>query len=513
LIRLPASVGQVDRQRASSQLPPAAESSHPKAGRKIISIVQSIERRGRLVLLALALVVAAMMVLLGWVTVRNLNRIEQSYTNQEAAIQIRAMTAQLERALVDQLTGVASLDSTALSELRARAAQFGELSTHVDPQTFSRLSRLDEVLADDSQLTTDRMILGLSLVRGIAESETQARLRLIRKIRSDARFEVELAAVLLALLLAALLVGAWMVRRRIVGPLNDLRHLLLTLAFGDFRPISSQGVAPMLAPLFDNYNTLVNRLEVLEAEHRYRAQELQDEVERATRALLEQHHSLANAERMAAVGEAAASMAHELRNPLSGMLMSLANLRNDVSDPDLTERLRMLTHELERIVRLLNSYLESARHEPEPLRPLNVRATVDELLKLLRYHMPLRIRLTSEIPDGIESLLPRDTFRQILLSLVDNSVKAIGESSGHVTVSAARDDGWLEVSVEDDGPGFAPQFLKGGVRAFASHQDSGTGLGLAMVRRAVNDLGGNVEIGNRDPGGAFVRLTLPYRDA
>lgn len=474
---------------------------------------QTIERRSRLVVFGVVGLLAAIMALLGWVAVRSLNRIDEIYAHQEAAMQIRAITARLERALVDEFTGVAALDSTALSGLRAMATDLSRPGRHLDPQTVSRLARLDEVLRNGRQSTAEGLAVGLSLVRGVAEAETQARLALIREIRRDARLEVELVAVLLALLLAALVVGGWFIRRRVVGPLNNLRDLFLKLGFGDFRPISREGVAPMLAPLFENYNLLVNRLEVLEAEHRSRARVLQEEVQSATRALLEQHHSLANAERLAAIGETAAGMAHELRNPLSGVLVSLANVRNDVSDPDLSERLGMLMREVERVVRLLNSHLESARHEPESLRPVNIRSLVDELLRLLRYQMPPRIRLTSEIPEDIESLLPRDTFRQILLNLVTNSVEAIGESPGQVLVSAGRENELLTVSVLDDGPGFPAEVLKAGVRAFASHHDSGTGLGLVMVRRAVNDLGGKLEIGNRETGGAFVRLTLAYKNA
>ncbi len=474
---------------------------------------QTIERRTRRVVLGVAGILAAIVVLLGGVALRSLSRIEEIHTHQTAALQIRAITAQLERALVDQYAGLAPLDSIALNTLRDRAIDIGRLGNHLDPQTTSRLERLDEVLRDGWQATSEGLIVSLSLVRGVAEAETQARLELIHQIRRDARLEVELAAVLLALLLTVLIVGGWFVRRRVVGPLNNLRDLFLRLGFGDFRPISSDGIAPILAPLFENYNLLVTRLEVLEAEHRSRARELKEEVQSATRTLLEQHHSLANAERLAAIGQTAASMAHELRNPLAGILMSLANVRSDVSDPDLSERLGMLIREVERVVRLLRSYLDSAHYQPEPLRPLNVGETVDDLLRLLRYQMPVRVQLTSEVPEDIESLLPRDTFRQILLNLVTNSVEAIGESAGSVVVSASRDNGWLTVSVLDDGPGFPEDFLKTGVRAFASQHASGTGLGLVMVRRSVNDLGGELEIGNRETGGAFVRLTLPYKDA
>lgn len=489
-----------------------ARSAHIR-GVKVVGTRATIERRSRLVVLGVAGLLVAIMALLGWVTFRSLNRIEAIYTHQEAAMQIRAITARLEAALVDQFTGVAALDSATLSGLRHTATELGRPGNHLDPQTASRLARLDEVLRDGRHSTAEGLAVGLSLVRGIAEAETQARLALIQQIRRDARLEVELVAVLLALLLTVLLIGGWFVRRRVVGPLNNLRDLFLKLGFGDFRPISSEGVAPMLEPLFSNYNLLVNRLEVLEAEHRSRARALEDEVESATRTLLEQHHSLANAERLAAIGETAAGMAHELRNPLAAVLMSLANVRNDISDPDLSERIGALIREVERVVRLLNNQLESARYEPEPLRPVNIHKIVGELQKLLRYQIPPWIRLKVEMSEDIESLLPRDTFRQILLNLMTNSVEAIGRSVGQVIVSAGRKNGWVTVSVLDDGPGFPAELLRDGVRAFASHRDTGTGLGLPMVRRAVNDLGGKMEIGNRDAGGAFVRLTLPYKDA
>lgn len=488
-------------------------SSQSRKGNRIVKTRQAIERSGRRVVLGVGGIFAAMVLLLGWVALRSLSRIEEIHTHQTAALQIRAITAELEQALVDEFTGLAPLDSASLNQLREQALILARPDNHLDPQTASRLERLDEVLRNGRQATSEGLIVGLALVRGVAEAETQARLNLIHQIRRDARMEVELAAVMLVLLLAVLIVGGWFVSRRVVGPLNDLRGLFLKLGVGDFRPITTEGVAPMLAPLFENYNLLVTRLEVLEAEHRSRARALRDEVQRATRALLEQHHSLANSERMAAVGETAAAMAHELRNPLWGVLMSLTNMKNEISDPDIAERVGKLIREIERVVRLLKNYLEAAHYEPEPLRPMDIRETVDDLLGLLRYQVPQRIELRSDIPEDIESLLPRDTFRQILLNLVTNSVEAIGESSGEIVVTAGRENGLLVMSVVDDGPGFPEEVLKTGVRPFVSYHDSGTGLGLVMVRRAIGDLGGKLEIDNREAGGASVRFSLPYKDA
>ncbi|KPK75432.1 MAG: hypothetical protein AMS25_18345, partial [Gemmatimonas sp. SM23_52] len=141
-----------------------------RLGGKIVRTRQTIERRSRLVVFGVVGLLAAIMALLGWVAVRSLNRIDEIYAHQEAAMQIRAITARLERALVDEFTGVAALDSTALSGLRAMATDLSRPGRHLDPQTVSRLARLDEVLRNGRQSTAEGLAVGLSLVRGVAEA-------------------------------------------------------------------------------------------------------------------------------------------------------------------------------------------------------------------------------------------------------------------------------------------------------------------------------------------------------
>ncbi|MBW2666829.1 MAG: HAMP domain-containing histidine kinase, partial [Deltaproteobacteria bacterium] len=231
--------------------------------------------------------------------------------------------------------------------------------------------------------------------------------------------------------------------------------------------------------------------------------------EHAADALLEQHATLARTDRMAAVGELAGGLAHEIRNPLAGIRMSLQNLHTESEDEAVRERIEAPIAELDRLARLLNRYLSPLRHEPEPLAEVAVRDLVDELCSLLRYRLPENIRLDVKVSEDIEWMLPKDRIRQSLLNLVLNAIQAIGEASGTISITADRQGGRLDLCVEDDGPGFPDTVLEGPVQRFQSHTEEGTGLGLAMVRRVAEDLGGRLVLERRTPRGARVRIELP----
>jgi len=268
-------------------------------------------------------------------------------------------------------------------------------------------------------------------------------------------------------------------------------------------------VDPILHPLFNNYNQLVMRLEELEQEHRSRADSLEQEVRAATTALLEQQRGLARAERLAATGELAASVAHELRNPLAGIQLALGNLRRDLDDSDMVGRLDLVIDELKRLVRLLNELLTMSRHVPETSCSIQLKILVLQLLTLTRYQLPQEVLLETRIPDELVCRLPEDRLRQALLNLILNASQAFKEGAGTVTISAHVEGTTLRITVEDNGPGFSSDALGSAPRPFFSTHEAGTGLGLALVHRFARDLGGRVELANRKPQGAVVTLILP----
>jgi signal transduction histidine kinase len=287
-----------------------------------------------------------------------------------------------------------------------------------------------------------------------------------------------------------------------------LRSQFADLGAGRFDEVSLDGVDAALVPLFRNYNSLVERLAELEVERRRRAETLESEVRAGARALLEQHRVLADAERLAAVGETAAGLAHELRNPLAGILAALENLTREVDDPSVSLRLGQLRLEAERVVRLLNDYLAASRHAPEPAVVTNVGDLVGELLALIRYQASPAVRLEQSVEDGMECPLPPGRIRQALLNLVANALQALGSSSGTVTVSAERRGDVLRLEVRDDGPGFSMDILPVAGQPFRTSRATGTGLGLATVQRTATELGGTMTISNLDPHGASVVLEI-----
>jgi two-component system, NtrC family, sensor kinase len=349
---------------------------------------------------------------------------------------------------------------------------------------------------------------GVTLLHETLVEENRAHANLLNAVQAQARLEKQLAAAALILIPLATVLVLFLLRRRFLLPLNNINTLLTRLGDGDFAPARVTDVDPVLEPLIANYNHMVSRLARLEAEQQARQAGLEAEVRAVTRELLAHNRSLAQADRLAAVGEMAAGLAHELRNPLAGIQLALANLRQDLTDEDARARLELVGTELRRITELMNGLLGQAHLVPETSKPVDLARTVDEVLALVRYQVPNGIVFEQEITDDLRCWLPENRLRQALLNLALNAAQVMAQG-GTVRVSGRLAEGRVAISVSDQGPGFPDDLLRGGVRPFASTRQGGTGLGLASVRRLAQDLGGRLELENVTPHGARVTLWLP----
>jgi nitrogen fixation/metabolism regulation signal transduction histidine kinase len=226
---------------------------------------------------------------------------------------------------------------------------------------------------------------------------------------------------------------------------------------------------------------------------------------------------LTASERHAAWSLMARQIAHEVRNPLTPIAVSVADLKRSYEQgredfPALLDQaVRTIGEEVRALKALLHEFAEFGRF-PEP-RPATFR--VAELLAeigTLYAGEAASGRLAVEpAPAGLELRADRDQLRQALVNLVQNGLDAVGPG-GHVTVAASARDDAVELRVADDGPGLTREQR---ARLFVPHfttKPHGSGLGLAIVERIVSDHGGSVAVESAPGAGTTFRLRLP-RDA
>ncbi len=460
----------------------------------------------------LALLMAlALLIMTSWTALQQLKPVSLHayHLNQVYEASLRAQE------LLERLLATGKAPSPAeIDPLRRSLNRIIAENGHLNPTTPERLQNARTVLDDFANTPKGALVAALGEIRAVVERESNAQERVIRTMRGTAERELGFAIGALFLLPAAVALLMLLLRAQIFRPLVNINSLLQRLTVHDFRPASAEAAAPMIQPIIRSFNQLVGRLNEAEAENLERRRALELQVRAATETLLRQQRNLAAVDRLAAVGEMSARIAHELRNPLAGMEMALRNLQADCQtescpSSEIHDRLDPVIRELQRIARLLNDLLEGARAHPEMAARFNLAADVAEFMALARYQAPERIQLAADIPETIECRLPRDGLRQALLNLILNAVQAIGKGPGSVKVSAAPKNRAIEIRVRDDGPGFPSEMLEFGPRPFATGRADGTGLGLAMVRRFATGAGGGMTLANAPGGGADVTLTLP----
>lgn len=222
---------------------------------------------------------------------------------------------------------------------------------------------------------------------------------------------------------------------------------------------------------------------------------------------------LRRSDRLAGVGELAASIAHELRNPLASIRGSVELLAADLEVTDHHAQLmQLILRESNRLNTIITEFLDFARlRAPQPTATPLARF-LDDIELQLQQHVKaegtdIDVACATATPDlSIEA--DPEQLRQALLNLAINACEAM-QGQGRLEVTAARIDDACELRVHDTGPGLAPERLEEIFTPFVTTKLNGTGLGLPMVARIVHGHGGTVEAENNPGGGADFVLRLP----
>jgi len=223
---------------------------------------------------------------------------------------------------------------------------------------------------------------------------------------------------------------------------------------------------------------------------------------------------LAMQDALAAIGESASVLAHEIKNPLTAVNLALRAVADRLGEDqkvvleDLAERLR----KLERTMRRTLSFARPLELETEAC---DLAAMARDVLQLLAPELA-EARITHELVLG-ERLPPvqadRGLIEEVLTNLVRNAREALGARGGRVRVSVAHERAQVLVRVEDDGEGLVPSIRAEIFKPFVTSKKGGTGLGLAIARKVVREHGGEIGAGDSDLGGACFWFRLPVESA
>lgn len=217
-------------------------------------------------------------------------------------------------------------------------------------------------------------------------------------------------------------------------------------------------------------------------------------------------------ERLATLGRFSAQMAHDLKNPIAAMKGAAQYLKEEHArgrpwDAH-GEFLDLLLEQVERLDRVVDTYQRLARVEPLP-RPVDLNRLVQSVLSLQSFASPGQVALLRELAPGLPPCAgDEDLLANALENLVRNAFEAM-PGGGTLTVRTLRDGAGVAVEVEDTGEGMDARTRERAFDDFFTTKASGSGLGLAFVRRVVEAHGGEVLLTSREGHGTVVRLRLP----
>ncbi len=311
-----------------------------------------------------------------------------------------------------------------------------------------------------------------------------------------------LGAVLLSVVLLALL------SRQVLTPVAELAGASRQLASGGdpVRP-GGEGRKDELGELVRSFNRMADEV----TSHR---RELEERVAEATEKFKRAQEAAAIAQRLAATGTLAAGVAHEINNPLGGMMNAARRLEGAVPDGGRErEYLDLINEGLERVARIVKQMTQFQRSSPE-LAPVDVAGALEDALRFAEHRLH-GVQVERQIAEGLPPVLgDRHGLEQVFLNLIMNAADAVRESDvKRVTVRARVDEAGsrLVVEVEDTGCGMTPEERDAAFDIFHTTKGAGegSGLGLPVAHSIVESHGGELRLEGAKGQGTRAVLELP----
>jgi signal transduction histidine kinase len=286
---------------------------------------------------------------------------------------------------------------------------------------------------------------------------------------------------------------------RFTRPIKDLAVAARNVASGDFDVQVQTDRRDEMGTLATAFNEMTAKLG--------RARELESQLHQA--------------EKGAVVGRLAAAIAHEIRNPLNYINLTLDHLRSSFSPADAEKKAtfiqltNQLKTEVARINRHITDFLKYSRPSKLELQDLDIRAEAEDALRLVEGRAEECGIETKIVQDGPlpKVMGDRESLRSVFTNLVINAVEAIDGEGGSVSIKLSNEEAnAVKVEISDSGCGIAAQDISKVFEPYFSTKDTGTGLGLAIVKKAVDDHGGTISVASKEGSGTTFTIILPAKE-
>ena len=223
-------------------------------------------------------------------------------------------------------------------------------------------------------------------------------------------------------------------------------------------------------------------------------------------------------DRLAALGEMAAGLAHEIRNPLGAIKGAAQCLDPKTVPTEEREFIEVIVEEVNRLNGVVTAFLDYSRPLKQSFGPTDVNEVVTRTMRLIQNDVPKHITLNETFAEGLPKVDgDAEQLKQVLINLVQNAIQAIGERHGEINVRVVRPERFgdfrapdtVEVQVSDTGPGIPPDQQVNIFVPFFTTKQKGTGLGLAICQRIVKNHGGAISVQSRVGEGTTFTIRLP----
>jgi len=343
--------------------------------------------------------------------------------------------------------------------------------------------------------------------------------------RADQQLAQSTLQILACDLLAMLAIGvlSWLFIHKVVSrPLRKLQAGTERLSRGELGYQIKLQSQDQIGDLASSFNLMSLQLRSANEQMVSWARTLEDRVDEKTRELKRAHDEVLHVETMASLGKMAAVVAHEINNPLSGILTYSKLIRKWIDrgqasaekKEEAIQSLDLISSESRRCGDLVKSLLSFSRTAPMNLQPTDINRVLEQCVLLLRHNLDLAaIQLHTELGEGLPRLqCDPAQIEQVLLALIVNSIDAMPKG-GDLWVRSAIDKTGTAVvlTVRDDGTGIPPEILAKAFEPFVTtkEQGHGTGLGLAVSRGIVERHGGKIALQSELGKGTTITIMLP----